>query len=71
MIQQLVNINDQDLKSLEPVVSHTHSKVMMLKKVTKMTMKKKHLSGQRAVMIFLELYREREHEFTTGRHNKL
>lgn len=48
--------------------------MMMLKKVIKMVIKKKHLLGQRKLSCsFLKLYRKREHEFIAGlkRHNKL
>lgn len=73
MIQQLVNTNDQDLKSLEPVVSHTLEGDDAKESHKDDDEKETFTWPEKAVMLFLELYREREHEFTAGlkRHNKL
>lgn len=45
----------------------------MIKKITKITTKKKFTWPEKAVVLFLELFRKREYEFTTGlkRYNKL
>lgn len=75
MIKQLVaNFNNQDSESLESTEScggvnteeETHKESVDEKETT-------FIWSDKAVMLFLEIYREREHEFTAGlkRHNKL
>ncbi|EZA50548.1 hypothetical protein DMN91_004308 [Ooceraea biroi] len=78
-IQHLVNSNDQDLKSSETVVSlesdAKENKDVSLENDAKKNKDEKETFTwpEKAVMLCLELYREREHEFTAGlkRHNKL
>lgn len=67
MIQQFVNDN-QDSNNLETISLENDDE-----ENHKDDEKETFIWPEKAIMLFLELYREREHEFTTGlkRHNKL
>lgn len=70
-IQRLINSNDQDLESMKSTVSFEDDNAEGSQRND--DEKETFTWPEKAVLLFLELYRERENEFTSGlkRHNKL